>query len=148
MNTSLISLPIILEKSISIEQIDRIYKDDWKGKDEYIKNIEEIKLITDKVKEDTKDLGQYEKVKYVYGLATDIDYRKKGLCKRMLLFAKNYFNCPLVLKPQDEKVASMYGKMGFVRLHGSEQFNITDEIVKAFNIIDKEDYTKDLMILY
>lgn len=89
-----------------------------------------------------------EKVKYVYGLATDIDYRKKGLCKRMLLFAKNYFNCPLVLKPQDEKVASMYGKMGFVRLHGSEQFNITDEIVKASNIIDKEDYTKDLMILY
>ena len=66
----------------------------------------------------------------------------------MLLFAKNYFNCPLVLKPQDEKVASMYGKIGFVKLHDSKLFNITDEIVKAFNIIDKEDYTKDLMILY
>ena len=36
------------------------------SKDEYIKNIEEIKLIINKVKEDTKDLGQYEKVKYVY----------------------------------------------------------------------------------
>ena len=54
----------------------------------------------------------------------------------------------LFRSPQDKSVASMYGKMGFVRLHGSEQFNITDEIVKASNIIDKEDYTKDLMILY
>ena len=36
----------ILEKSISIEQIDRIYKDDWKGKDEYIKNkIEDGTII-------------------------------------------------------------------------------------------------------
>lgn len=36
------------------------------SKDEYIKNIEEIKLIINKVKEDTKDLDEYEKVKYVY----------------------------------------------------------------------------------
>ena len=92
--------------------------------------------------------AQNEKVKYVYGLATDIKFRRKGLCKRMLIFAKKYFGCPLVLKPQDKSVASMYEKMGFVRLHGSEQFNITDEIVKASNIIDTEDYTKDLMILY
>ena len=89
-----------------------------------------------------------EKVKYVYGLATDIKFRRKGLCKRMLIFAKKYFGCPLVLKPQDKSVASMYEKMGFVKVHDSELFNITDEIVKASNIIDKEDYTKDLMILY
>ena len=88
-----------------------------------------------------------EKVKYVYGLATDIKFRRKGLCKRMLIFAKKYFGCPLVLKPQDKSVASMYGKMGFVKLHDSELFNITDKAIKA-SIIDKEDYTKDLMILY
>lgn len=36
------------------------------SKDEYIKNIEEIKLIINKVKEETKELNEYEKVKYVY----------------------------------------------------------------------------------
>ena len=36
------------------------------SKDEYMKNIEEIELIINKVKEDTKDLDEYEKVKYVY----------------------------------------------------------------------------------
>ena len=36
------------------------------SKDEYTKNIEEIKLIINKVKEDTKELDEYEKVKYVY----------------------------------------------------------------------------------
>lgn len=36
------------------------------SKDEYTKNVEEIKLIINKVKEDTKDLDEYEKVKYVY----------------------------------------------------------------------------------
>lgn len=36
------------------------------SKDEYTKNIEEIKLIINKVKEETKNLDEYEKVKYVY----------------------------------------------------------------------------------
>lgn len=92
--------------------------------------------------------AQNEKVKYVYGLATDIEYRRKGLCKRMILFAKDYYGCPLVLKPQDENVALMYEKMGFVKLYDSELFKITDETIRNSEIIDKEDYTKELMIMY
>ena len=35
-------------------------------RNEYLNNIEEIKVIINKVKKDTKDLDEYEKVKYVY----------------------------------------------------------------------------------
>lgn len=35
-------------------------------RNEYLSNIEEIKVIINKVKKDTKDLDEYEKVKYVY----------------------------------------------------------------------------------
>lgn len=70
-----------------------------------------------------------QKLAYLYGIATDPDFRGQGLCRALVddakkLLAANGFS-GLLLVPENESLAAMYRKMGFEFCTGIEEFSCT-----------------------
>ncbi len=59
--------------------------------------------------------GENIPCRYVYAVATLPEYRCLGCAAKLLDFAKNYYQEPLILSPADEKLCGYYEKQGFVQ---------------------------------
>ena len=57
--------------------------------------------------------GEYVDAQYVYAVATLPEYRGRGLAGRILTFAKEHYDEPLILAPADELLIRYYEKLGF-----------------------------------
>ena len=65
------------------------------------------------------------KAAYVYAVATAEQYRRKGVCKKLMEFAekelrKRYFSC-VMLVPADETLTEYYRKNGYLSKIGTEK---------------------------
>ncbi|MBO5068796.1 MAG: GNAT family N-acetyltransferase [Roseburia sp.] len=57
--------------------------------------------------------GEYQAARYVYAVATLPEYRRRGLAREILEFAKAEYDEPLILAPAEESLFSYYERMGF-----------------------------------
>lgn len=57
----------------------------------------------------------YQDVRYVYAVATLPEYRGRGLAGKILKFAQNLYEEPLLLAPAEESLLAYYEKLGFQR---------------------------------
>jgi hypothetical protein len=58
--------------------------------------------------------GEYVSAKYVYAVATLPNYRKKGYASKILKYASEKYNEPLILQPENDKLVEYYERLGFV----------------------------------
>jgi hypothetical protein len=58
--------------------------------------------------------GEYVSAKYVYAVATLPDYRKKGYAAKILKYASEKYNEPLILQPENDRLVEYYKRLGFV----------------------------------
>lgn len=59
--------------------------------------------------------GEYRDARYVYAVATLPEYRGRGLAKKLLTFAREKYDEPLILAPGEESLIGYYEKIGFQR---------------------------------
>lgn len=59
--------------------------------------------------------GEYQDARYVYAVATHPEYRRQGLAGKLLQFAREKYEQPLLLAPAEESLIRYYEKMGFKR---------------------------------
>lgn len=160
---------VVFADEKSIDDLKRLWKQAFSDDDEYIAEYFGYLMMNNNIKQQwlnesvlviKKDNsiaamgsffdGQIEdtNVKYLYGLATAENYRLQGMSRKIIEFARMYYDCPIVLKPGSEDLQSMYKKLGFRPLSSESLLTLTDEIFKRSNgeIIDECDYTEGLMI--
>lgn len=56
---------------------------------------------------------KFIEIMYVYGVATMPQWRGKGLAKKLLNYAKEYFSVPLLLVPASHSLFQYYAKLGY-----------------------------------
>lgn len=86
-----------------------------------------------------------QKLAYLYGVATDPQYRGQGLCRRLMedthvhLLSLGY--CGVLLVPQKEGLREMYRKMGYQDCTTVTEFFCTDDPYPApMHAIDSAEY--------
>lgn len=57
--------------------------------------------------------GEYLDARYVYAVATLPEYRRRGFARKILEFARELYEQPLLLAPAEESLISYYEKIGF-----------------------------------
>lgn len=90
--------------------------------------------------------GEYIPAKYVYGVATLPEYRGRGFARKILEFAMQKYQMPMVLASAEESLVSYYESLGFVKAWKEEErFDIScSEGEKLWELrrATPEEYTK------
>lgn len=88
-----------------------------------------------------------QKTAYIYAVATDPDFRGRGLCRALmtdtaaLLQSRSYASALLV--PGDEGLSRMYGAMGYIPCTQVREFSCTaGENATAIRTLSPEEYAK------
>ena len=87
---------------------------------------------------------QGQKFAYIYAVATDPDYRGRGLCRKLMddtaavLTSLGYDGA--ILMPQDQGLRGMYGKMGYLPATTLEEGICAASVACSLEEITPEDY--------
>ena len=68
-----------------------------------------------------RDGEEWKPAKYVYAVATLLEYRGRGYAGKILKKAEEIFNMPLVLVPAEKELVGYYRKVGFTEAYPSER---------------------------
>ncbi|MCF0142791.1 MAG: GNAT family N-acetyltransferase [Parasporobacterium sp.] len=98
---------------------------------------------------DNSDATSPIPVRYAYAVATALSHRNQGLFTRLMNFARDFYNCPIILRPETESLKDLYSSLGFVDA-SAYKLTLTDQLFlrSGGDIIDEPDYTEGLMILF
>lgn len=126
------------------EQIKKIWETCFGDEEDYIQFYLDARMTEDNmlvIYEDGKAVsmasflpvqylyqGEYQSARYVYAVATLPEYRKKGLAKRILAFARKKYEEPLILAPAEESLIAYYEKMGFLRAFPETRHKLTADL--------------------
>ena len=92
---------------------------------------------------------KFEKINYLYAVATLPEYRKQGLATSIINHIYEKYGCSLVLCPENEEAQSLYRKMGFCEaFHGLRNMSdytgggTPEEFVEIYDVTDEcaDDY--------
>lgn len=95
--------------------------------------------------------GTYIDSCYVYAVATLPEYRGRGFAARIMEFAEELYEQPLLLAPADESLISYYEKLGFQRAfpHTRQQFTsgvqaleVREKSAFSMEEVTAEEYTR------
>ena len=62
--------------------------------------------------------GEKHKARYVYAVATLPEYRRKGYASKLIQYAFDKYDEPLILQPADERLQQYYERLGFEEVFG------------------------------
>lgn len=126
------------------EQIEKIWETCFGDDKEYIRYYMEHRMTEENmliIREDQKAVsmasflpvrylcdGEYVDARYVYAVATLPEYRGRGLAKRILTFAHEHYQQPLILAPAEESLMRYYETLGFRKAFPDTRAQMTDTL--------------------
>lgn len=72
--------------------------------------------------------GKQQNARYLYAVATLPEYRGRGYASEIIRHAARKYNEPLILRPEQETLATYYEALGFIRAFGGSPCWIFDKI--------------------
>ena len=88
---------------------------------------------------------QGARLAYIYGVATDPEYRGRGLCRMLMEDAREILRCQgfggIILYPASEKLSRMYAKMGYTHWTTVSEFSCeASGETEPLLIVEKDEY--------
>lgn len=83
--------------------------------------------------------GEYLDARYVYAVATLPEYRGRGFASKILTFAKEKYDEPLILAPAEESLMQYYERLGFKRAFPDTRRTV-DSDVQALEVKESEPF--------